>query len=275
MEEKKKSNVGFIVLIVVLILVICGLVGYILYDKTSDDIKSQKGKTVETEKKEEKDASKYKDELALLSEKIFVEEKDTLSVDELNGAEFITVLVSISGKSFTDVTGTELKQIAKDNFGVKELDLADIKCGMKHPAGETNVMLIFNPESDKYEFNPNHPGHGGGAKGVSFYFGDGKATVDGDYYTYKANVYFYKTCSGDTCGPIENMDIYATYNDFEQDTNRIMDATTNEKYCKQVDVGYECNNDDIYNAIKDKLHSVTFYYKLVNNKPVFVRYEFK
>lgn len=274
MENKNKSNVGFIVLIVILLLVICGLVGYILYDKASDDIKSQNGKKIETEK-EEKDASKYQDELASLSENIFQYDKENLNLDEFDDQDFIYVLASISGKSITEVTGTELKQIAKDNFGIDDLKLVDIRCGMNHPSDETNIMLIFNTENDKYEYNENHPGHGGGGSGASVYFADGKVSVDGDYYKYSSNIYFYRTCNGDTCGPIENLNVYAIYNDLEQDTNKIMDATSNENYCQQVDFGYECNYDKIYDAIKDRLHSVTFYYKLVNNKPVFDRYEFK
>lgn len=274
MEEKKKSNVGLIVLIVVLLLVICGLVGYILYDKTSDDIKSQKGKTVETEKKEEKDASKYKDELALLSEKIFQYDKENLKNSELSGQDLIYVLANIAGEGIMTTTGTEMKKIAKDNFGIDNLELVGIKCGMKHPAGVSDVMLVYNSETDKYEYNPDHPGHGGGSNGASFYLGDGKVSIDGDFYKYTTNIYFYKTCSGDTCGPIENMNIYLTYKDLDEGINKVMDATSNDKLCQQVEVGYSCDYDAIYNAIKDKLHSVTFYYKLVNNKPVFVRYEF-
>ncbi len=276
MEEKKKSNVGFIVIIIILFLIICGLVGYILYNHVKDDIKDQKGKTVETEvKKEEKVDSEYQDDLAELSKKIFQSDKENLSIDEFDEQELIYVLSNISGKSITEITGTELKKVAKENFGIDDLKLVDIRCGMNHRARETNVMLIFNPESDKYEYNDKHPGHGGGSSGIGYIFNNGKATVEGDVHKYEADIYFYKSCTGDTCGPTEHMDVYLTSKDLIEGINKVMDATGNEKCCKKLEVGYDCNFEEIYNVIKDKVHSIVFYYKIVDNKPVFERYEFK
>ena len=275
MEEKKKNNKGFIIVIILLVLIICGLVGYILYNKSMID---NKEKNVKEEKKdvvkEVKDVDKYKENLSLLSEKIFQYDKESLKNSELEGQDLIYVLSNIGGKSITEITGSELKTIAKENFGVDNLELVGIKCGMNHPAGESDIMLIYNSNTDKYEFNPEHPGHGGGSRGASFYLGDGKASTDGDFYKYTSNIYFYKTCSGDTCGPIENMNIYLTYKDLDEGINKVMDATSNDKLCQQAEFGYSCDFDAIYNAIKDKTKTISFYYKLVNDKLVFDRYEF-
>ena len=128
-------------------------------------------------------------------------------------------------------------------------------------------MYIFNSSIDKYEYNVNHPGHGGGSDGISVYLADGEVSTDGEHYVYSEKIfYYYHGCVWDTCGPTGIFDIYLSYTDAKNQTNRLMDA---QGYCSD----YGCDEEKIYEEIKEKVKTVNFYYKMIDGRYVFDYYE--
>ena len=191
----------------------------------------------------------------------------TLGLEKL-----IHILVALSGKSITEVTGTELKELAVKYFDITNLEFVDQHCGIEKTETHDDVMYLYNSTTDKYEYNENHPGHGGSSTGIGSHLVTGTKSTEGEYFVYSRPVfYIYNGCVGDICGPTGIYDVYLTYEDVVNKTNKLFNAFDNSDYCQNE----SCNDDKIYENIKDKVQTVYFYFKNSNGNYVFESYEIK
>jgi hypothetical protein len=103
------------------------------------------------------------EEIGHLSEVIFEEDKEALKTAEFSEekkGELARLLVK--GKSWDEVTGTELTKLYQDHFGKDQtIEFQDIKCFMDHQNEEEQILYYYDKEQDKYVYNNKHPGHGG------------------------------------------------------------------------------------------------------------------
>ena len=193
-----------------------------------------------------------------------------LSINDLDGDQLIKKLVLLSGKSFEKVTGNELKQIAKKYFALSSFEFVNVSCDSGYSDHDT-TMYIYNPQTDKYEYNKNHPGHGGKSDGIFYQLEDESTFVENDFVVYSAKIYFvYNGCISDTCGPTGIHEIYRSYEDASQRANMVLNAF-DSNFC----VDYYCDDKKIYTDIKEKLKTVKFYYKNVDDNYLFEYYEIK
>lgn len=279
-EEKKKVNKGLIILVVILLLLCIGMGVFIFMNKDkifAKDTPSTKENAAKKEKvqKEEDLPNDIKTNLKELSDVVFEFDKSSLKVNDIDKERLINNLVAIDKKgSVTDITGTRLKELALKYYNISDLELVDITCGWDHNNQSTNVMYIYNSSIDKYEYNPEHAGHGGSSLGIRAYKFDDKVLKEDDNYIYSTHVFYEDTgCTAGICGPLEKLDIYYTYEDAINKTNKVMDAVTNSSLCEKIEVGYKCDDKKIYDKVKEKTKTINFYYKKVNDNYVFEKYE--
>ena len=209
---------------------------------------------------------------------VFKKQLNSLNVSEYDKKRMIYDLAYLSNqKGLDEITGKELKEAALKYFNITDLDFIDITCSYNHDDGSSNVKYIYNPEKDMYEYNENHGKHDEYGDGINYYISDGKLDNKGEYYTYTANVFYtYNGCSSSECGPITSFDVYSSYDDVVNKTNKIMNAVNEDHYCKKSDSGsYSCDLEKIYNGIKDKTKTIVFSYKKINNNYVFDNYVIK
>lgn len=275
-SKKSKGNIIFVLLIIIIL----GLIGYICYDKgliLNNNKTNEPTEKIENKEPEEK-INITEEELEIMdkvSKSVFSKE-EKFTKDELQGQVLIETLSLISNKHLTEITGTELKELAKKYFNLDNIEFVGISCGMEHE-GDNNY-LIYNQSTDKYEFNENHPGHGG-VSGTS----DGalnykESEVKNGTYLYKMAIFYkFDGCDYDICGPTEKYEIYQTKNDLINKTNKLLDATK-EGYCSEYiqdgQTYYNCDDKTIYEQVKDKLKTVTFKYKKIDNRLIFDSYSF-
>ena len=216
-------------------------------------------------------------DLKTFSKLIFKKDISSRNVSEIKGEELIRLLFSLNGNGLTtNVTGAKLKETAHDYLGIDDVEFADITCSY-YDKNDKNVLYSYNKDTDKYEENLKHGGHGLITDGINYYFIDGKETSDENYYIYSAGlIYYYNGCRSDICTIDTAMDIYLSYEDIVNKTNLVMNAINNSEFCKESEhgVGYECNLEKISKAVNNP-KNVNFYYKKVNDKYVFVKYEIK
>ena len=246
-------------------------------DKNDIVVPEVKNEETSNEDKDIVDDSKQSNktnDLSYFSRVVFQKDKSILTVNDLNGENLIRDLEALSGStSFDSVTGKYLKEIASNNFGINDVSFVDITCGFEHSDGTTNVMHKYNKETDKYENNPEHKGHGGGSNGIGYNFIGGKTGIVDDYYTYTVGIYYSSDgCVTDTCGPLTSLDVYLNYEDAVNKTNRVMNVVDDSECCNKIDVGYSCDPNIIYSKINNA-KKVIFYYKKENNNYVFSKYE--
>ena len=276
-EAEKKKNSGLIIIILILVLLCGGMGTFVFINKDklfTEKSESKEKKEIIKETKQETVPEDIQTNLKRLSSIIFKYDKNSLEVNGIDKEVLIKdlVLIDKSG-SITETTGTRLKELALKYFNISDLKLVNITCGWDHNNQGTNVMYIYNSSTDKYEYNPEHGGHGGGNTGISVYKVDDKAIEENDYYIYSTHIFYKDTgCISDTCGPLEKLDIYYTYEDLVNKSNKAMNAVTDDSLCKKESVGYTCDENKIYEKIKANTKIVKFYYKKLNDNYVFEKY---
>ena len=282
LEEKKKKSSGLIIIILILVLLCGGMGTFVFINK--DKLFTEKSESKETKKNKKETKQETKQEkvpedihtnLKRISSIIFEYDKSSLEVNSIDKEKFINDLVSIDKSGdITETTGTRLKELALKYFNISDLELVNITCGWDHNNQGTNVMYIYNPSTDKYEYNLEHAGHGGSSTGISIYKGDDKVIEENDYYIYSTHIIYKDNgCTAGICGPLEKLDIYYTYDDTVNKVNKVIDAVTDNSLCKKEAVGYVCDENKIYEKIKSNTKIVKFYYKKINDNYVFEKYE--
>ena len=296
-QPKKKKPV-FLIILLIILGIGCIVTGY--YLNKSGIFNKLESEPIEEEKKEEVkeetnvknqsenenkdvvvsenskniDVTKLDISLEKFSNVVFARNgKKVVKRDEIVGEQLIGNLIALSGKNIENITGKELKYLASKYFEVDNLEFANLTCSNEiTPNHTTNVFMIYNEETDKYEYNPNHSGHGGSSDGIMTILKDGKESTDGGYYTYSYKLYYiYTGCIWDTCGWNGIYDVYLSYEDAANKNNKVLAAADDENYC----INEKCDDDKIYEAIKEKVETVKFYYKKNNDNYVFDHYEIK
>lgn len=272
-EQKKKSPIGMIILVIVL-MIGCLVGGYFLSDsgvlsKKSDDKTEKKSTTDNKKEKEEKDGGPSEEYLEKVSEVVFEQKKSSLYLKDIDKEKLISNLFKLINKSGDEVTGTELKELAVKYFGITDLEFVDLTCGL-----DGIVTSKYNPATDKYEHNYNHPGHGGFGDGVSHKLFNLKKTQEGDYYVFSMGIFYGNACNHAPCVPDGVEAVYLTYEDALKKENRVLSAV-DAGYCSPYEEFYTCDWQKLYEDIKDKTKKVKFYYKKVNDNYIFDHYEVK
>lgn len=254
-----------ILLIVMLFILITGCIG--IYNS------NRNGRFVFLEANNNKIMNLEKDmTLEDLSTIVFTEDKDTKKVSDISDLELIHDIVSISTKYIDTITGKEIKRLGKKYFNVDNIKFVDITCNLPMSEDHDNRMYIYNPKTDKYEYNQEHISHGGISNGITYYIVNKKETIEDDYYIYSGNIFYvYNGCSWDICGNTNIYDVYLSYSDALNKVNKQFNAYEKEELCKKS----KCNNNKIYEEIKDNVKTVSFYYKKNNDNYVFDYYEVK
>ena len=281
-EQKKKSPIGMIILVIVL-MIGCLVGGYFLSDsgllnKKSADTNEKKTNTNTKKEKEVKEVEMDWGEgfdVENVSKNIFDREKSNFNINGIDKEDLIMLLYSLrSNKSvnFNEITGKELKSIAKKYFNLDEVEFVNITCKYNVNHGD-NVLYIYNSSTDMYEYNTKHGGHGGKPDGIRSFLYSPIKTKKGEYYIFSMDIFYdYNGCVTDICGPSGVDDIYLTYEDALKKENRVLSAI-DAGYC--LSDGTNCDYQKVYEAIKDKVKQVKFYYKKVNGNYIFDHYEVK
>lgn len=278
LEEKKKKNSGIIIIVFILVLLCVSMGTLFLINKdklfTEKTESNENKKETEQETEQETIIEDIHTNLKRLSSIIFKYDNNSLEANGIDKERLIMDLVAIDKSgSITEITGTRLKELALKYFNISNLELVDITCGWDHNNQGTNVMYIYNSSIDKYEYNPEHAGHGGNSTGISVYKGDDKVIEENDYYIYSTHIFYIDNgCTTGICGPLEKLDIYYTYDDVVNKVNKVVDAITDNSLCKKEETGYKCDENKIYEKIKANTKTVKFYYKKLNDNYFFEKY---
>ena len=267
MKNKRTKIIRSVFILVLLIMLVVGCIkiyysnrnGVFVFDADENN------KIINIEK-ENKELS-----LKELSNIVFAVNKDNKKATEMSDLELVRAAVAISTKYIDTITGTEIKKIVKDYFNIDNVKFVDIPCNLPMSEEHDNRMYIYNSKTDKYESNPEHLGHGGSSNGISYYIMNKKETTEGNYYVYSGNIFYVDNgCIWDTCGSTGMYDVYLSYSDASNKVNKQFNAYEKEELCNNT-----CDNDKIYEEIKDNVKTIKFYYKKKTDNYVFDHYEIK
>ena len=256
------------VLVVIIVILVVGCIGVYYSNKNGlfvfDAVDNSEIINIENENKELS--------LKELSDIVFTIDKNTKTVNDMNDLELIHAAVGISVKYIDTITGTEIKDILKDYFGVNKINFVDITCNLPMSDDHDNRMYIYNSKTDKYESNPEHIAHNGTNNGIIHKIVNGRETIEEDFYVFSGNIFYvYNKCGWDICGSNNIYDVYLSYEDAYNKVNKKFNAREKEGFCSKGD----CDADKIYEEIKDEIKTVSFYYKKNNDNYVFDHYEVK
>ena len=253
---EKDSKVGYVVTIIILVLIILGLSGFIVYEhcfKSQDKCNAPVEEVENDNNKEKNDTvtkAKFNATDAEVLDKIkaynggFYEYYLAGTKNEITDKEklyFAFLRVLNRGK---DITSKNISEALVEYFGKNHgVEIGDIYCAV-----DDTVFYKHDEENDIYVRSGTH-GHGGGLNLVS-YTKFVSSELNGDQLTVKAHVAYAKMCS-DTCGPATYL--YGSYNDMINKTNAV--------YGNDQDDIMEYT-DNMYNSIKDKLPVTTYTFKV-------------
>ncbi len=243
------KNKGLVVVIIVLLLGLCGSVGYIVYDKVM--VKDSVVSVEEKEKNEEKEKVSVK-ELTEKDVSTFIQKIDFFNtffsnhypiedVSKLSNQDVLLLGEVYAERGLytqggvTGLTGDMLRESVISIFGADyPLKLEDINCFM----GD-GVLYQYNSQNNEFHMvgNHGHDGIGGGRNKA--YFQDGTYNPETDTYEIHVKVVSSSGCGG-TCGP--RVDFYDAFH-FDKSI-----------YDTQEDTDY----DVVYKEVSDKLSIVTY-----------------
>ena len=255
-------------LIVILVILIVGCIGIYYSNKNGFfDFNSETNKEIIDIENENKKLS-----LRELSDIVFTKSKDTKKVTDMDDLELIHAAIGISVNYVDTITGKEIKEIVKNYFNVDNIKLVDITCDLGKSEVHDNRMYIYNSKKDKYESNPEHISHVANSDGITYYIVNGKDTTEDDYYIYSGQIFYvYNGCNWDVCGHTGIYDVYLSYEDALNKTNKQFNAYEIEGLCKKN----SCSKSKVYEEIKNKIKTVSFYYKKNKDNYIFDHYEVK
>lgn len=278
---EKKSNKGLIIAIVILVLLLVGVSGYLVYDKvlSSDELKEGQAE----EKVEERvDIVVTQAEIDAMMEVVEFNPDEVTNVDGFNALDNQTKLwmgLSLIDNVDKSFKGNDLIEALKNVYGDKvELTLEDMICG-----GCDQKYWLYNKDTGMYTFDEKHPGHGGTGgdyvKSVNYF---DSVQTDGNQYKVAVKKVFK---AGTECdlGPCDgNFKVYKSLDDAKNSKNLVLDTkekVNNNKYC----VGYddemlqsltkECDINRIYQDNKDKFDSYIYTFIKNGDNFVFQSYE--
>lgn len=256
-------------IVVILVVLVVGCIG--VYNSNKDGMFSfdkndnTKIKNIENENRELS--------LKELSNIVFTIKKDTKKVTDMDDLELIHASVGISVKYIDTITGSEIRDILKKYFNIDKVKFVDITCDLPMSDDHDNRMYIYNSKTDKYVSNPDHISHvGANSDGIIHKIVNGSETTEGDFYVYSGQIFYaYNKCGWDICGSNDIYDVYLSYDDAHNKVNKQFNAYDKRGFCSKS----TCDENKIYEEIKDEIKTISFYYKKNNDNYVFDHYEIK
>ena len=214
--------------------------------------------------------------LEKISKLVFNVEKEELKVNDLTGEEKGSLAVELTEGRFLDTSGSEMTSLFKKYFGDgQKPEYGDIKCFMKHEKESEQTLYYFDKDKDKYVYNEEHPGHGGGGNafiGSEEVF-DSLEIIDKEYH-YKAKVLFYGTAMCHDIGPCEYGKAYKSYSSAKNETDPLTTIDNNNKYSEEdYMTGLPIVHlDKVIEDYKDQLDTYEFIFVKEHNNLVFKEY---
>ena len=245
------KNKGLVAIIIILLLGLCGSVGYIVYDKVmvQEEIVQKEGKNSKGEKGveeksnkslTEKDVSVFMKKIDFLntyySKKYPVEDiskisnQDVLLLGEVYASHGIFTQGGVTGFTGNVIREGVISIIGSD-YSVK---MEDINCF----AGD-GVLYQYNASTDEYHKIGNHGHDGIRSERNKAFFQDGTYDLEKDMYEIRVKVVSSDGCGG-TCGPRINF-----YDAFQLD--KVI-------YNTEEDTDY----DTVYQKVSDQLSTITY-----------------
>lgn len=240
------KNKGLIFVIIILILGLCGSVGYIVFDKVmvKEEVvqkeEKEKGKTTPIKKLTENDATTFIRRIdffnTFFSKHYPIEDvsklsnQDVLLLGEIYATRGLFTEGGVSGFTADALREGVVATVGAD-YPVK---MEDINCYM----GD-GVLYQYNANIDEFHQIGNHGHDGIGVERNKAYFQDGTYNSETDTYEIHVKVVSSYGCGG-TCGPRVDF-----YNGFDYDK---------AIYNTEEDTDY----DVVYKEISDKLSIITY-----------------
>lgn len=254
-NEKQKK--GFTWVIIILIIIVIGLVGFICYDKgilfNTKNIATEENKKEELDYKEEENKDLSYEEGNLLLEKIKLMNNNFSSnypiddVSKISNQDLLLFVAKQLGFG-TDFTEDSANDVIFKLFG----DLIKLKHESVMCTIDNKPYYVYDASTKQYTFDSNSHGHGS-AIGVETrtYYVDGKYTSD-DEIMINAKVLYSNYC-GDTCM------IYAYYTSYQKSINSETPVLGDNSG------GPLEYTDNMYEQIKEDLPITTYVFEKTKN----------
>ena len=198
----------------------------------------------------------------------FVIDKDSIKVEDYTNEEK-EVIARQMVDNILESTGEEMRLEFQKYFGKDQtVEFHDIPCW-----NDPYALYIFNNETDKYESNPDHPGHGGEGKVTTQkLMGTPNLTIDGNTIYYDTKVLFYGPfyCSYGECNYGK---LYKTYQDAINETNPIIEIKDTEYYIMNAEGPATANLETVVDDYKDKANTYRFTFVKEKDKLTFKEYK--
>ena len=210
-----------------------------------------------------------------VSKYIVFGEKESLKVEELTEEEKETIARAIIEKATLETTGTEMRTNFQKYFGKDQTVIFhNIPCFEQHQTEEEQILFVFNQETDKYEYSPNHPGHGGGGNAkIKYLVANDGITIDGNTINYDAKVLFYGPSFCYDVGGCKQGKLYKTYSDAKNETNSILDID-NSEYTSDGEYGIpQADLDAVLEDYKKEGSTYRFTFIKENDNVIFKEYK--
>ena len=247
MEEKKKSNTGLKVIIVILVLALLGVAGYICYDKGIIKLSKKEAKEdIIDNNKHDKELSQGEiDDLTDFAKEIsnnFAIYYPLEDFNEIDNQELLFWAMRRIG--FNDlITEKEIEEQVAKYFGDKiKVKHEDIEC----PTDDEEPIYLH--EDGGYVPNPNHFGHGMTQKpqAALFYVSGEK---ENNLITANFKILYSNTC-GDTCFLSS---YYKSYEDSVKGINALLEGDENSEEGPGVNL-----TEDLYKSVEVRIPVTTF-----------------
>lgn len=281
---EKKSNKGLIITIIILVLLLIGVSGYLVYDK----FLSNDGKVDSSEKSEKKEnnsgnkvvSKEEQDKILKVINDINnynLARYDNLNPSEIHNQDklafmsFVVYNNQLNGEdgSIAGLSGMEVNSIYQSYFGSKQSIMnKDIYINdyIEYGVGENNEVL-FRYDNTKNIYQAEKmiwlapPGY----EISTTYNFIVNATKKDDIYTVEVQSFYTTPCSG-VCAP--DSIIAGSYKDASGRTNSIVDLVNAAEWRDNDGNIIQSNLDTDYNKVKDKLPVYTYTFVLENGNYV-------
>ena len=213
--------------------------------------------------------------MEVASQLIFDGAKDNFKMSDITEEQKEIIARNLVEGNLLETTGSDMEKKFQKYYGTNQkVEFHDIPCFMTHNNEEEQILYKFNKETDKYEYNDKHPGHGGGGTGtkntlMEYY----SIIVDGNTIYYDVNVLFYGPTICHDVGGCEYGKLYKTYKDYKDGTNELLDIS-NIKYTTKDENDFP--KTDLDSILKDyKADGATYRFTFVkeDGKLTFKEYE--
>ena len=167
---KKNSSVNWpIRIIIVLLIILALLIGYIAIDKknntpitdesevTEKEDTTNENNTENTRELTQEEINILKDQIEKTSQYLG-ENYPINSIDNLPNQELLHAMQILSESGYPSFSATQIDETTKKYFGnTKQIIHENILCQYK----EHDMLYLYDANTNTYNYNNNHPGHGG------------------------------------------------------------------------------------------------------------------